>query len=68
MRLTTKIQVCRTAVLTPRLRCRNLGSLQEAREAAGAVSPEMPAIHLGHPVTGLCHQDGIPGESKHHKH
>ena len=31
-------------------------------EAAGAVPPEMPAIHHGYPASGLCHQRGSPIE------
>ena len=46
LRLSTKIQVYRAVVVPPPVRCRDLGSLLEADQAAtGAVSPTLLALH-----------------------
>ena len=44
------------------------GSLQDASEAIGAVSPEMPPRHYGYPLVGLHHQQRGPRQNEHHQH
>ena len=50
----------------PPVRCRDLGSLPEADQATGAVSPTLPTLHSWHHVERRRHHENQPAQHRVH--